>query len=73
MEPEGIMTQPELYRVTGVYWLPVPSMVAFWPVLQGPGRQRRTRLAFDNRQAAWWYGRAILERYKRLWMQSQEN
>ena len=54
-----------MYRLMEVCWVVFPRdlQVAFWPVLARPGRQRRTRLAFDHPAAAAVYGLAVARRY----------
>jgi hypothetical protein len=56
------------YWLINLYWLGLPTgQTAFWPVLARPGRQRHSRVAFDNQSDAILYGLRLKGRYNRFW------
>lgn len=54
-----------LYQAVDLYWVALKSgLVAFWPVMRRPGRQRVTRRAFDHPSDAAVYGLRLQNRYQ---------
>jgi len=58
---------PDLYELVDLYWIRLcedrEDLVVFWPVFRRPGRQRRSRLAFDHPSDASIYGMRVQARY----------
>lgn len=54
------------YTVDEVYWHSTGDRPIFWPVLQRPGRQRKSRLGFRDLFDAMRYGVALAERHARI-------
>jgi hypothetical protein len=56
------------YDVVDVYCFALSTgLVAYWPVMARPGRQRFSRRAFVNEMDAVGYGLMLAERYEQIY------
>ncbi len=62
-----------MYALVDLCWQVIAEeRVVFWPVFRKPGRQRKSRLAFDHPSEAAIYGLKLQNRYKSIWTQQEQ-